>query len=58
MAKHLLKTFTKLAIDYARTDIIFYLCITYIIKVTEWNGRNVEEGISTKYIWIRIATSY
>ena len=47
MAKHLWNTFTKLASDYARIDIIFDLYITDSIKETERNRRNAVEGIST-----------
>ena len=47
MAKHLWNTFTKLASDYAKTDIIFDLYITYSIKETKLNRRNAVEGIST-----------
>ena len=40
-------TFTKLASDYAKIDIIFDLYTTFSIKQTERNRRNAVETIST-----------
>ena len=47
MAKQLWNTFTKLANDYARIDIIFDVYITYSIKETEFNRRNAVKEIRT-----------
>ena len=52
MTKHLWNTFTKLASDYAKIDIIFDLHTTFSIKETERNRRNAVEAISTdKFEW-------
>ena len=47
MARHLWKTFTKLASNYARKNITFDLYITCSIKETKQNRRNGSTGIST-----------
>ena len=47
MTKHLWNTFTKLASDYAKIDIVFDLYTTFSIKETERNRRNAVEAIST-----------
>ena len=47
MAKYLWDTFTKLASDYARIDIIFVLYIIYSINDIETNRRNEVEGNGT-----------
>ena len=47
LAKHLWNTFTKVASDYSRIDIVSDLCITYSIKETDWNRRNAVKGIGT-----------
>ena len=47
MTKHLWNTFTKLASDYAKIDIVFDLYTTFSIKETEQNRKNAVEAIST-----------
>ena len=47
MTKHLWNTFTKLASDYAKPDIVFDLYTTFSINETERNRRNAVEAIST-----------
>ena len=47
MTKHLRNTFTKLASDYAKIDIVFDLYTTFSIKETEQNRKNAVEAIST-----------